>query len=90
MLTNEELNNKIRELKQLQAHEKDLNAQIGKLKEDIQKDMDERNLEEYNTTVYNIFWRLVERRDVDKKKLEKDGLLEKYLKVSCYPKLDIR
>ena len=90
MLTNDELNAKIKEMKQLQAHVKDLEAQIGTIKEEIQHDMDERKVEEYNTTVYNIFWRLVERKDIDKKKLEKDGLLEQYQKISCYTKLDIK
>ena len=88
--TNEELNAMITEYKQLQAHIKDLEAQLGKIKSDIQKDMDARGVEEYNTTVYNIFWRLIERKDVDRKQLEKDGLLDKYLKVNCYPKLDIK
>lgn len=88
--TNEELNAKIKELKQLQAHIKDLEAQVGVIKEELQKDMDERGVEEYNTSVYNIFWKLIERKDVDKKQLEKDGLLDKYTKVNCYPRLDIK
>ena len=90
MKTNEELNAKIKEMKQLQAHIKDLEAQVGQIKEEIQKDMDERGVEEYNTTIYNIFWRLVERTDIDRKKLERDGLLENYKKINCYPKLDIK
>lgn len=90
MLTNEQLNELLTKRAQLKRDVEMMEKEIKELNTQVQNYMDEINQEEYNSGVFKIYWRPLERKDVDKKKLEQDGLLDKYTKLTCFLRLDIR
>lgn len=87
--TIEELNEMCKTIKETQEMEEKVHAKMEEMKELVKAYMDKQSQEEVNTDDYKVIWKMVNRKDVDRKKLEADGLLEKYLKYSDYPQLRI-
>ena len=85
----EELNEMCKTIKEKQEMEEKVHAEMEQMKELVKAYMDKQSQEEISTDDYKVIWKMVNRKDVDRKKLEADGLLEKYLKYSDYPQLRI-
>ncbi len=85
----EELNATCKHLKELQAQQKALAEAMEEVKSLVKAYMDTQSTDRISTEDYNVIWSMVDRKDVDRKKLEEDGLLEKYLKHSDYPQLRV-
>lgn len=89
IMTIEELNEACKDVKEQQALIDKLTEEL-ELKKKLVKDyMDVQTTDTVTTEDYKVIWKMVNRKDVDRKKLEEDGLLEKYLKYSDYPQLRI-
>lgn len=90
MIKNEmELNQACESYKALKAQIESLEAQVREFYKAITDYMDTQNDESVTTEDYKVIWKIINKKDVDRKKLEADGLLEKYLKYSDYPQLRI-
>lgn len=76
--------NRLKKLESLEAEKVELEKQIDNLKEELKRDMDQKNLEELKVGSFVIRWKKVLSNRFDSKAFQKDHgkLYKQYLKQS--------
>lgn len=76
--------NRLKKLESLEAEKAELEKQIDSLKEELKRDMDQKNLEELKVGSFVIRWKKVLSNRFDSKEFQKDHekLYKQYLKHS--------
>lgn len=85
------LENRIRRIKELEAQKKELEAEISGLKDEIRRDMAEKQLEEHRTKNFVIRFKEIISRRFDSKAFKQDNpeLYQQYLAVGSSMRLTI-
>lgn len=79
-----ELNNKVMELKELEQYAQEVNAEIEAIKDEIKKEMADRNTDEMTVGVFTVRWKEYESSRFDSKKFKADhaDMYEAYKKTT--------
>jgi len=88
MMTNRQLDNRMKKLEELEAQIKALEKQLESVKDEVKADLEEKNEDEYNTGSYVIRYKLVSQKRLDSTSLKSDlpDVYAKYSKESSYKK----
>lgn len=79
-MTNQEINDKIKEIRKLEAEAEKIKQSVDAIKDELKSEMDDRKVEKLSTGLHNIFYTVLEQKRVDNDKLKAEGLYEKFLK----------
>lgn len=87
-----ELNNKVMELKELEQFADEIAAEIEALKDQIKKEMADRNTDEMTVGVFTVRWKEYESSRFDSKKFKADhaDMYEAYKKTSTSKRFTIQ
>ena len=90
-MTNIEMVDKIKELKELEQYKKEIDSEIESLKDEIKKEMDALGTDEYKTDLVTVRYKLVKSKRFDNKsfKLNHKDLYEAFSKESITKRFSI-
>lgn len=90
-MTNIEMIDKIKELKELEQYKKEIDSEIESLKDEIKKEMDSLGTDEYKTDLFTVRYKLVKSKRFDNKsfKLIHKDLYEAFSKESITKRFSI-
>lgn len=87
-MTDRQLDNRVKKLKELEAQIKELEAQVESIKDEVKADLEEKKEDEHDTGSFVIRYKLVSQIRLDNTALKKDlpDVYSKYSKESSYKK----
>ena len=90
-MTNQEIQERVIKMKGIENQVKELNASISTLKKEIQKELEDRNVDMVETELFKVWWKLEDVNTFQTKlfKEKYSELYEMYLKHDCTPKFRI-
>jgi len=81
-MTNAEMNQRIKELKELEELAAELKQEAEAIRGELKAELDTRKADSVDTGLHRVFYNCYERRNVDTEKLKKEGLYDKFSKLS--------
>lgn len=81
-MTDRQIDNKIKKIRELEAQAALIKDQIEDLRDTLKDELDARKVDSISTKIHNIFYSCYERSGVDSKKLKDAGLYDQYSKKS--------
>lgn len=80
MMTNQEINAKIAEIRRLEAEAEKVKQQVDALKDQLKAECDSRKVDKIETGLHNIMYSCFTQKRVDNEKLKEAGLYNQFLK----------
>lgn len=78
MMTRQEMNQKIDQLRKMEAQVAILKGSIDTIKDELKAELDARNENSIDTGIHRVFYNCYERSNIDSKKLKEAGLYDLY------------
>lgn len=88
-MTNKDIDKTIDELRKLEKKAAKLKSQIDTMKDDLKKELDDRQVDSVDTGAHKVFQTCYEKRGVDTQKLKDAGLFDEYSKTSVVTRFTI-
>ena len=87
-MTDRQLNNKMKQLQELESQIKELEKQLESIKDAVKADLEEKNEDEHDTGAYVIQYKLISQKRLDSTSLKSElpDVYAKYSKESSYKK----
>ena len=74
MMTNQEINAKIAQIRKLEAEAELVKKQVDILRDELKAELDSRKVDSVSTGLHNVFYKCYSQKRVDNDKLKAEGL----------------
>lgn len=88
-MTNQEINAKVAEIRRLEAEAEQVKQKVDAIKDELKAELDARKVEDVNTGLFHIIYKVYPQKRVDNGLLKAAGLYDKFLKESTVLKFMI-